>query len=50
MKIMKNKIKNFNMALPAGALAYKFLNDDNTSKQHKQLVHETLTEYTYIYI
>ena len=43
-----NKIKNFNKALPAGVLAYKFLNNDNISKQHKQLVHTTLTEDIYI--
>ena len=37
-----NKIKNFNMALPAGILAYKFLNNANISKQHEELVHTTL--------
>ena len=42
-----NKIKNFNMTLPDGALAYKFLNNANISQQHKQLKHATLTELKY---
>ena len=42
-----NKIKNFNIALPDGVLAYKFLNKANISEQHKQLVHATLTELKY---
>ena len=37
-----NKIKNFNMALPAGILPYKFLNNANISKQHEELVRTTL--------
>ena len=28
-------------------LAYKFLNNTNISEQHKQLVHETLSELNY---
>ena len=42
-----NKIKNFNMTLPDGVLAYKFLNNPNISEQHKQLMRATLTELKY---
>ena len=42
-----NKIKNFNMTLPDGVLAYKFLNNANVSEQHKQLVRATLTVLKY---
>ena len=35
------------MALPDGALAYKFLNNAQVSEQHKQLVRATLTELKY---
>ena len=41
---LDNKIKNFNMTLPDGLLAYKFLNNANISEQHKQLVGATVTE------
>ena len=37
-----NKIKNFNMALPDGVLAYKCLSNANISEQHNQLVVGTL--------
>ena len=42
-----NKIKNFNIVLPDGVLAYKFLNNANISKRHIQLVPATLTELKY---
>ena len=41
---LDDKMNNFNMALPDGVLAYKFLNNGNISEQHKQLVRSTLTE------
>ena len=44
---LDNKIKNFNMTLPDGLLAYKFLNNANISEQHKQLVGATVTEVKY---
>ena len=42
-----NKIKNFNMGLPDGAVAYKFLNNATISEQHKQSVCAALTELIY---
>ena len=44
---LDNKIKNFNMTLADGLLAYKFLNNANISEQHKQLVGATVTEVKY---
>ena len=44
---LDNKIKNFNMTLPDGLLACKFLNNANISEQHKQLVGATVTEVKY---
>ena len=44
---LDNKIKNFNMTLPDGLLAYKFLNNANISEQHKQLVGAAVTEVKY---
>ena len=38
-----NKIKNQEMTLPEGVLAYRFLNGSNISENHKQLVRATLT-------
>ena len=40
-------IKNYDLTLPEDMLAYKFLNNTNISEQHKQLVHETLSELNY---
>ena len=42
-----NKIKNFDVALPDGILAYKFLNNANISKQCEQLVCATVFELKY---
>ena len=38
---------NYDMGLPAGVLAYTFLNNENTSEHHKQLVWATLSELKY---
>ena len=42
-----HKIKNYDMGLPDGVLAYKFLNNANISEHHKQLVRATLSELKY---
>ena len=42
-----HKIKNYDMGLPGGVLAYKFLNNANISEHHKQLVRATLSELKY---
>ena len=41
------KIKNYDMGLSDGMLAYKFLNNANISEHHKQLVQATLNELKY---
>ena len=41
---LHNKIKNHNMILPDGILAYKFLNNAKITGHHKQLVRATLSE------
>ena len=42
-----HKMRNYDMGLPDGVLAYKFLNNANISEHHKQLVRATLNELKY---
>lgn len=42
-----NKLKNYDMELPEGVLAYRFINSSNISESHKQLIRATLTELKY---
>ena len=42
-----HKIKNYDMGLPDGMLAYQFLNNASISEHYKQLVWATLSELKY---
>ena len=44
---LNNKIKQFDMNLPTGVLAYKVLNNSNISNEKKQLIRATVTSLTY---
>lgn len=39
-----NNIKNYDMALPGGVLAYTFVNNANITEEDKQLVRAAFTE------
>ena len=41
-----HEIKNYDMGLPDGALAYKFLNNANISEHYQQLVRATISDNT----
>ena len=42
-----NKAKLYEMVLPEGILAYKFLNNANLSDTHDKLIRATMTDLTY---
>ena len=44
---LNNKIRQFDMVLPTGVLAYKVLNNANISLEKKQLVRATVVSLTY---
>ena len=43
---LNNKIKQFDMNLPTGVLAYKVLNNSNISNEKKQLIRATVTSFS----
>ena len=44
---LNNKIRQFDMVLPTGVLAYKVLNNANISSEKKQLIRATVVSLTY---
>ena len=44
---LNNKIRQFDMVLPTGVLAYKVLNNANISLEKKQLIRATVVSLTY---
>ena len=44
---LNNKIRQFDMVLPTGVLAYKVLNNANTYSEKKQLIRATVVTLTY---
>ena len=45
---LNNKIRQFDIVLPTGVLAYKVLNNANISSKKKQLIRATVVTLTYV--